>query len=174
MDVETMDEHQAKWAAAVGRFSIAMGQIEMSLVAAGRLLLGVELGKLSPACAIEDLQRRLPAVECEASKEFLACLPEADRLRDLRNTILHSPVEWLVAFEGIPRDEPLVITPDFDDSKLVPIYISVMRDKKSRHVDLDLDKVDQLAQEAAALAERMWWHILVNEWARREQLKPAP
>lgn len=103
MDSQEKERLVAEWEILIGRFSIAMGAVELNvsqllmlLGASTRGFLNERLGRLSS---------RLQDLEPSLVNSCLACIDEAKRLKQHRNEVLHSALSIYVWFEGVPINE---------------------------------------------------------------------
>lgn len=132
MDSQERQRIAAEWEVLIGRFSLAMGEVELNvsqmLMLLGRStrgLLNERLGRLS-----NSLQHLEPSLvdPCRA------CIEEVKRLKGHRNEILHSALSIYVWFEGIPL-EGTVDADDLGDKE--PLFGSKIISFDERRSEID-------------------------------------
>lgn len=150
-DVATFHGVQAEWALQIGWFSIRMGEVEAAI----ELLLQLA-GRGVSGTLQERIARLLECVEplqTAQKSELRALLTEAESIRSLRNTVLHSALSIHAYFEGIPEDE-LVNADDVADT---PILVrSKIMDRKGIHDRIDMDEMLVLVSRANKVSRGMW------------------
>lgn len=162
-----MEQHQSQWYLSVGRFAVAMGEIETAVSQMLKWLpVAVPTRRDSFFVLLERLEEAVKVPEGSFQAGIASCLEEAGRLRGKRNSILHSAVTWQVAFEGIAEDAEIVVGPDFRVEDLVPYFASTVFDRKDPSVRLNLQELEGLVSSAEALSKKMW-RVISTEHTRR-------
>lgn len=172
--MNAMERHQEEWYAAVGRFSIAMGEIEWAgaqMLTFLRDLDEIVVWKNDFDSLIRTLKQEAQAQEGAFARGVEDCMPEADRLRRKRNSILHSGIRWLVGFEGIPDGSDVEVGPQFDLDQLIPRFQSFVHDRKDPDERMQLQDLQHHADSAKALSERMWRILVTEHWVRQQRLE---
>lgn len=172
--MNAMERHQEEWYAAVGRFAIAMGEIEWAgaqMLTFLRNLDEIVVWKKDFDSLIGALKQEAQAQDGAFARGVEACMPEAHRLRKMRNSILHSAISWWVGFEGIPDDMEIVVDHQFNFEQLVPRFDSFVHDRKHPDERMQLPDLQNHADSAKALSERMWRIILTEHSLRTQELE---
>lgn len=165
--MNAMEQHQEQWYANVGRFAIAMGEIEWAAVQMLQWLPNAEFSPKDGLYAlIDSLSKAIVGGTSDFEREIAICVDEASQLRPSRNSILHSAVRWQVAFEGYPEDAEIEVGPDFDVESLVPRFVSYVHDKKDPTARISLGDLEGHVASARDLSDRMW-RIIEAEHKRR-------
>lgn len=153
-DYETV---QNEWALQVGWFSIHMGSIE---AAVGQLL--IRAGRRTSGHFAECLDRLSASFDCFRDShhdELMECTREAQCLRDIRNTVLHSAISMTPYFEGLPEDKP------YDADKLegrALLIRSKVNDRKAKHL-IDMAQMLSLVDRARRLRKRLWGIAVIEQ-----------
>lgn len=164
MDIQERQRIAAEWEVLIGRFSLAMGEVELNvsqmLMLIGqstRGFLNERLGRLS-----NSLQKLEPSLvdPCQA------CIKEAKRLKEHRNEILHSALSIYTWFEGIPL-EGTVNADDIGDKE--PLLAS-----KIISFDERRSEIDQVAMRAFIADVRALNRELTQLLLHQLEFDPGP
>lgn len=137
------EEFEEQWAAQVGRFAIALGEIEWAtdiLLAAADCPLKKDESLAVRLCLLrENIGNLKPGIGAEVER----VVGEADELRDRRNSVLHSGIAFNI----------------FTDGTAVAIKAFV-NDRRDKYKDIDLDSMRCLAAQAQQLSKDFWAVVL--------------
>ncbi|OBR70613.1 hypothetical protein A7D35_20340 [Xanthomonas arboricola] len=146
-DYETVEN---EWALQVGWFSIHMGSIE---AAVGQLL--TRAGRRTSGHFADCLDRLSTSVGCfrdSHHNQLLECIGEAQSLRGIRNTVLHSAISMTPYFDGLPEDKPY----NADELEGRALLIrSKVNDRKAKHL-IDMAQILSLVDRAKRLRKKLW------------------
>lgn len=162
MDGQERQRIAAEWEVLIGRFSLAMGEVELNvsqmLMLLGRSTRGFlneRLGRLSNS--LQDLEPSL-VDPCRA------CIEEAKRLKHHRNEILHSALSIYVWFEGIPLEGAVDADEIGDKEPLLGSKIISFDERRS--------EVDQVAMKALIADVRVLNRKLTRLLLSQLEFKP--
>ncbi|HDS1826731.1 TPA: hypothetical protein QEM95_08880 [Stenotrophomonas maltophilia] len=137
------EEFEERWAAQVGRFAMALGEIEWAtdiLLTAAGCSFKKEASLAVRLCLLrENIGNLKPGIGAEVER----VVGEADELRDRRNSVLHSGIAFNI----------------FTDGTAVSIE-AFINDRRDRYKDIDLDSMRRLAAQAQQLSKDFWAVVL--------------
>ncbi|HEQ1702955.1 hypothetical protein N5J01_08480 [Stenotrophomonas sp. GD03701] len=147
---ETGISSTSDWAVQIGRFSMGLGGIEW----AADMLLVLSEG----VSKSNDFYDRLVALKASASNlkadlqiEVSGLVDEAQALRMMRNTVLHSTVAVSFYVEAAASAGGC---PDLDAGRVMTM--THLNDRRGRQTDIDLAAMTALAALAEELSGRFW------------------
>ncbi|HEL4163314.1 MULTISPECIES: hypothetical protein [Stenotrophomonas] len=164
MDSQERQRIAAEWEVLIGRFSLAMGEVELNvsqmLMLIGRStrgLLNERLKRLS-----DNLQDMEPSL-VEPCRD---CIEEVKRLKKHRNEILHSALSIYVFFDGIPL-EATVNAEEIGDKE--PLLGSKIISFDERRSEIDPEAMRTFISDVRTLNREMT-HLLL----RQLEFNPGP
>ncbi|MDH1192568.1 hypothetical protein [Stenotrophomonas sp. GD03958] len=180
--MNAVEQHLEQWYAEIGRFSVAMGEIEWAVWEFQELLnVPGRKKKKRFADQIEHLKEAVAHRSGEVELKIAALAEEADRLRDVRNSVLHSGVRVLTGFEEYPDDSDIDVDRDFNAATLKLRFASFIDDMDKPDVRIGLDEL----KEHAASAMRLRWDMVLavltlqsglmeQRWRQKRERKKDP
>lgn len=168
MTDQTYEQVKAEWALQVGWFSIHMGEVEAG-VSRMLELVGKSAAKRDTFDGrITKLRGNIELAHLPLRGRLHACLDKAERLRGLRNTVLHSALRVEGWFEGVPEDRP-VNAEELEGKQL--FWRSKILDRQAKHTDIDLAEMCTLVADARSLSEELWV-LTVWQWEIWQEASP--
>jgi len=151
MTYQNFDAVQAEWALQIGWFSIRMGEVESALATLLKLADQGTSGDLKEL--ISRLLKNVEVLQTARKDELRDLLAEAEVVRGLRNTVLHSGLFLQPYFEGIPEDQ-IVNAADVADT---PILVrSKIWDRKGINDKIDMAEMLLLVERVQRISRDIW------------------
>lgn len=139
------EEFEEQWAAQVGRFAMALGEIEWAtdiLLAAANSPFKSDA---SLAVRLSLLRENIVNLKPGIGAELERVVAVADELRDRRNSVLHSGIGFNI----------------FTDGNEVAIE-AFINDRRNKYKGIDLDSMRCLAAQAQQLSKDFWAVVLTQ------------
>lgn len=166
---QTYDQLKEEWATKVGWFSIRMGEVQSYIAQMVSMVGGPKPRNDRFATQIDGLEVSLRLFHPALVAPLTRCIAEIRRLKELRNSILHSAIQAEGWFEGIPEDRP--VTPEELEGKEL-LWRSRVFDRQGKHTNIDPVRMTELVAEAQELSEELF-HLLVRQWEELQAHSPV-
>ncbi len=139
--MNAVEQHKLRWHVAVGRFAVAMGEIERAVRLSHEWLKAPRPKRDDLCHLIEALRIAVARRQGSFESGIESCLDEAGGIRKLRNSVLHSAVSWQMSCAGIPEDLEIEVGPDFKVEDLALTFASTVNDIKRPELRLSLQEL---------------------------------
>lgn len=166
MSSDSQERHliAAEWEVLIGRFSLAMGEVELNVSQMLMLIGRSTRGFLNER--LKRLSHNLQDLEPSLVDPCRRCIEEAKRLKNHRNEILHAALSIYVWFEGIPL-EGTVNADEIGDKK--PLLGSKIISFDERRSEIDPGAMRALIADVRTLNRELTCLLL-----RQQAFNPEP